>query len=112
VTVDLPPDADIRSLLSTARPGSSSLALRSKREVDRSDHDAAERFETLPEELTERQASTLRAAYLAGYFEWPRESTAESLAASLDVSSPTFHQHLRKAQGKLLDAYFETTTGT
>ena len=46
-------------------------------------------------------------AYHAGYFEWPRGSTAEELADSMDVSSPTLHNHLRRAQQKLLSAFFD-----
>jgi predicted DNA binding protein len=65
--------------------------------------------ETLADELTERQATALRAAYFGGYFEWPRDSTAEELADSLDVSSPTLHNHLRTAQQKLLRAFLEDT---
>ena len=48
----------------------------------------------------------LQAAYHSGYFEWPRGTTAEELADSLGVSAPTLHNHLRKAQGKLLTAFF------
>ncbi|MFC7027627.1 helix-turn-helix domain-containing protein [Halomicroarcula sp. GCM10025710] len=47
--------------------------------------------------MTDRQAEILRAAYLAGYYAWPRDTTAEELAESLDISSPTLHQHLRRA---------------
>jgi predicted DNA binding protein len=54
----------------------------------------------------------LEAAFFAGYFEWPRDVSGEDLAESLGVSSPTFHQHLRNAQRKLLDAVLgEGATG-
>lgn len=58
-------------------------------------------------ELTDRQRSVLEGAYRAGYFEWPRESTAEDLAAAMDVSPPTLHNHLRKAQNALFTPLFE-----
>jgi len=58
--------------------------------------------------LTERQRDVLEAAYEAGYFEWPRESTAEEVADSLDIASPTLHSHLRKAENHILTAFFET----
>ncbi|MFC7028414.1 helix-turn-helix domain-containing protein [Halomicroarcula sp. GCM10025710] len=48
----------------------------------------------------------LTAAFHAGFFEWPRDVTGEDLAASLDVSPPTVHQHLRKAQRKVFAALF------
>ncbi|WP_157837766.1 helix-turn-helix domain-containing protein, partial [Haloferax sp. ATB1] len=37
----------------------------------------------------------------------PRGSTAEDLADSIDISSPTLHQHLRTAQQKLMTAFFD-----
>ncbi|MEF8778108.1 MAG: helix-turn-helix domain-containing protein, partial [Natronomonas sp.] len=46
-------------------------------------------------------------AYFAGYFDWPRGSTAEEGADSMGVSSPTLHNHLRKAERKLLSSFFD-----
>ncbi|WP_223302167.1 helix-turn-helix domain-containing protein [Haladaptatus sp. R4] len=61
----------------------------------------------LAESLTDRQRTALETAYLAGFFEWPRNSTGEEVAELLDVSAPTFHQHLRHAQSKLLKTFFD-----
>lgn len=58
------------------------------------------------ESLTERQREVLEAAYHAGYFRWPRESTAEEVAESLGISSPTLHKHLRRAEEQLLNSLF------
>ncbi|WP_044958497.1 helix-turn-helix domain-containing protein, partial [Halarchaeum acidiphilum] len=57
--------------------------------------------------LTDRQRAAFEAAYYGGYFEWPRDSTAEELANAMDVSAPTFHQHLRAAERKLLGEFAE-----
>ncbi|WP_048078258.1 helix-turn-helix domain-containing protein, partial [Halorubrum sp. AJ67] len=54
--------------------------------------------------------AALSAAYHGGYFDWPRGSTAEEVADAMGVSSPTFHNHLRKAQRALLDGVFEEET--
>lgn len=66
---------------------------------------APEEADSIPEEgikaLTDRQQEALEAAYRAGYFDWPRESTAEEVADVLDISPPTLHAHLRKAEGQL-----------
>jgi predicted DNA binding protein len=59
------------------------------------------------EDLTERQREVLEAAYRAGYFEWPRDSTAEEVAESLDIASSTLHSHLRKAENSVLSEFFE-----
>jgi len=59
--------------------------------------------------LTERQRVALRTAYFAGYFESPRDSTAQEVAAALDVTSPTFHHHIRAAHRKLLGVLLDET---
>jgi hypothetical protein len=101
VACELSPEADLRSLRDDLRTRFPSVELRSKRERQVSREDPGPRG-SLAEQLTDKQRSVLLAAYHAGYFEWPRESTAEDLADSMDVSSPTFHNHLRKAQQTLL----------
>ncbi|SDN11933.1 Predicted DNA binding protein, contains HTH domain [Halogranum gelatinilyticum] len=62
--------------------------------------------------LTPRQRESVDAAYDAGYFEWPRDSTAEDVAAAMDIAPSTFHSHLRKAQGKLMTWYVERRDGS
>lgn len=59
------------------------------------------------EDLTDRQREVVETAYRAGYFDWPRDSTAEEVADSLDIAAPTFHAHLRKAESSLLDGLFD-----
>jgi predicted DNA binding protein len=49
----------------------------------------------------------LETAYFSGFFEWPRRNTGEDVAGAIGISSPTFHQHLRIAERKLLDATFD-----
>jgi predicted DNA binding protein len=61
--------------------------------------------------MTDRQRESLEAAYRAGYFETPRDSTAEDVADSLDIASPTLHAHLRKAQDSLLSDLFDAGEG-
>lgn len=58
--------------------------------------------------LTDRQRESIEAAYRAGYFNWPRDSTAEEVAETLDISSATLHSHLRKAEQSLLAELFDT----
>jgi predicted DNA binding protein len=52
----------------------------------------------------------LRTAYLADYFEAPRGSTAEQVAASLDITGSTLLHHLRAGERKLLDVYLDGDT--
>lgn len=58
-------------------------------------------------ELTDRQATVLRAAYHQGYFEQPRESSAKDVAQSLGITHPTLLEHLRIAQQKVFHEKFE-----
>ena len=54
------------------------------------------------DELTDRQRAVLRRAHAAGFFEPTRAVSGEELAASMDLSSSTFHQHLRAALRKVV----------
>jgi len=62
----------------------------------------------LADRLTEKQYEVLRTAYLSGYFAWPRESTAKECADALGIAQPTFSQHLRTAQSKVVTALFDS----
>jgi PAS domain S-box-containing protein len=62
-------------------------------------------------ELTDRQREVLTVAYERGFYGWPRESTGEELAKSLDISAPTFLEHLRRAEAKLIDQMLGDGTG-
>ena len=59
------------------------------------------------ERLTDRQTETLRGAYHAGYFEWPRASHAEEIAESMEIATSTWLRHLRLAESTLLEWVFE-----
>lgn len=66
---------------------------------------------TLGDRLTAKQFEVLRTAYAGGYFDWPRERTADECARALGISQPTFSQHIRTAQEKVFEALFEDATG-
>ncbi|MFB6198835.1 MAG: PAS domain S-box protein [Halobacteriaceae archaeon] len=53
--------------------------------------------------LTERQREVLELAMKEGYFEWPRDVSAEELADSLGIDSSTLHRHLRVGLRKVLE---------
>lgn len=85
------PDAELRAQRQTERTKSTRQTFRSALDGD----------------LTERQREVLQAAYLSGFFGLPRESTGEEIAQSLGITPSTLHQHLRVAERKLLDAFFD-----
>lgn len=107
LTAEFVPGVDVREVVESVKEAFPETEMVTKREVERSVQTDTEFREALDDTLTDKQRSVLRAAYLSGYFDWPRGSTAEELAESLGISSPTFHSHLRRAQRKLLDTYLD-----
>ena len=103
LTVELSSDTAVRAVVNRVRGSFPGTDLRAKREVEPTDG------EPLLDEtdMTDRQREALEAAFRAGYFDWPRDSTAEEVAESLDIASPTLHSHLRKAENRLLSEFFE-----
>lgn len=107
-SLELPAGADVRTIVETvseAYPGTELLA---QRERERTSTSGLEFRDSFDDSLTDRQQEVLETAYHAGFFEWPRNSSAEEVADLLDVTPPTFHEHLRRAERKLLAAYFES----
>ncbi|MFC7187193.1 bacterio-opsin activator domain-containing protein [Halorubrum yunnanense] len=107
IVADLPGGADVRPVADGLRAAFEDARLASKESVARSSRSESSFREGVAERFTDRQWAALSAAYHGGYFGWPRGSTAEEVADAMDVSSPTFHNHLRKAQRALLDGLFE-----
>ena len=110
VVAEVLPTEDIRGIVERFRSVYPDSELVAKREVERTSHTTQEFRQVLATRLTDRQRAVLQVAYFAGYYEWPRGSTAEELASAMGISSPTFHQHLRAAQRKLLTTFFREGT--
>ncbi|WP_049920867.1 bacterio-opsin activator domain-containing protein [Halopiger djelfimassiliensis] len=104
-SIEAPGTADIRRLtdrLRTAYPDSTLVA---QREFDRPVQRAVEIRQSIDDRLTDRQREALVRAYHAGYFDWPRRSTAGDVAESMDIAETTFHYHLRRGLDTLLTAF-------
>ncbi|MFD1586850.1 PAS domain S-box protein [Halorientalis brevis] len=104
IVAEAPQDTDLRTVTDRLETYGD-VTLVSKREIHGWDDSSGTIRDELRNDLTDRQQAVLDAAYFGGYFDWPRESTAEEIAASLDISSATLHQHLRHAERKLIGAY-------
>lgn len=59
-------------------------------------------------ELTDRQREVLEIAFKAGYYEVPRQASAEEIAAELDVDASTVAEHLQRAERNLLTQHLAT----
>lgn len=107
LTVEVPERIRVRSFvdaLDTNYPGTSLLSRRTCTEGATS---PATFVSEIRDAWTDRQYESIRAAHLAGFYEWPRRSTAETLAETFDISAPTFQYHLRAAERKLVEHVFE-----
>jgi len=111
IVVELPPDGDVRRIADTVSRDYD-MEFVAKEERERSVTTAREFRDALNDRLTERQRTVLQTAYLADYFESPRGSTAEEVAASLNITGSTLLHHLRAGQRKLLNAYLDETPQT
>jgi predicted DNA binding protein len=60
--------------------------------------------ETTDSPLTDRQRAVVTEALARGYYDWPRRINNGDLASELDISRATLHEHLRRAEKKLLSA--------
>lgn len=79
--------------------------VRSKREVDTLTQDEPMlSVDSLIPDLSERQQEAILMAWEAGYYDIPRETTTEQLAAEMEVDRRTFEEHLRLAENKFVGA--------
>ncbi len=109
IVAEIPRETDVRTVVDTFQSRYPSAELVGKRTIDRPIQTAQEFRQSLTDRLTDRQETALRTAYFAGYYDWPRGSTAEDVAGALDIASATLHYHLRKAQHELIAALFDET---
>ncbi|ELZ09029.1 bacterio-opsin activator domain-containing protein [Natrialba aegyptia] len=112
ITAECAAEADLRTILEGLQSVFPESSLIGKREAERAVQTAREFREGLEDRLTDKQVAALRAAYFGGYYDWPRESTAEEVADAMGISSPTLHNHLRKGQHELLQTFFDDPSET
>jgi HTH-type transcriptional regulator, bacterioopsin transcriptional activator and related proteins len=110
VIAEVPSEADVRELLELFREVYPETELLSRRPTVRSGSSRPELHGVITDRLTEKQRAALEAAYSAGYFERPRVNTGEEVAELLEISLPTFIQHVRAAQRKLFEAIFDESS--
>jgi len=59
----------------------------------------------ITDKLTQRQLEALQAAIEAGYYERPRQSSAEELADEMGLARSTYQEHLRKAESAVMESF-------
>jgi len=105
--IRVPPASNIRSFVEMFEAQYEDVELVGRREVDESIKTQQEFKAEFRSQLTERQDEILKTAYVSGFFESPRATTAQELAETLDVSQPTVSRHIRAGERKLLGILFD-----
>jgi len=103
LTVEAPVDADVQRIADRIAEVYPAASLLASRERDRTVATGGQPSGVL-DGLTTRQREVVEAAYQAGYFDWPRESTGEEVAEALGLTSATVQGHLRKAEREVFAA--------
>lgn len=80
------------------------VEMQSKKNVDMDTRPHGKRIGTLLKQLTGKQIDALTGAYDNGYYAFPRGVSTESIATSMGISRPTYEEHLRKAENKVMDS--------
>lgn len=110
--VQMPPSVNIHSVFEAIKKDFEDTKLVSKKNTN-TPYQSIGRFRgAVDDRLTQRQDEVLTTAFKAGYFNWPRKSTAEEVAEMLDLAPSTLHEHLREGQRILVETYLEETDTT
>jgi GAF domain-containing protein len=105
IVVDLPESVDVRHVAGLVSEAVGPVELRSKQALDQAESGPVHtRFF---DDLTDRQLEVVQTAYYSGFFESPRESSGEDVAATLGISPQAFYQHTRTAERKLFATLFD-----
>ena len=107
---EMAPDVSVRAVVEAVRETAPGTELRSKQYVDQPVSTATDFQTRIRDRLTPKQAAALKTAYARGYYDWPRKSSAEELAETLDISAPSLHYRLRKAHDAVIGALFDAGT--
>jgi Predicted DNA binding protein len=107
ITVELPYEAEARDLFDLVAEEYPGTELLGYHERERPVETRQDFTGAISDRLTDRQETALRTAYLGGFFDWPRGVDGNELAEAMDISRPTYHQHLRAAQEKVFSELFQ-----
>ncbi|MDY6780328.1 MAG: bacterio-opsin activator domain-containing protein, partial [Halobacteria archaeon] len=105
--VEVPDRMSAKSVMEVLRDRYTDVELVSYHEKERPGRTNEEFVTQVNEVLTDKQRTALERAYAGGFFDWPRGVSGEELADSMGISKSTFHQHLRAAERKMMDEFFD-----
>ncbi len=111
VTIEITSGEPAREFAESFRSRYPESTLTGKRTREQSQETLTEFHAALTDDLTPRQIEALRTAFHGGYFETPRTRSGSEVAASMDITQPTFNDHLRAGQRKLFGKLFASESG-
>lgn len=111
VEVYIPDREVLRSCVDSLRSRVASVELRHLRMDASPGSDGTNSVLLHLEDLTEKQRRAAVRALAAGYYERPRETSLEALAAELDISKSALSQRLTAVEAKLAKAAFGPDCG-
>jgi predicted DNA binding protein len=109
LSVDVAPELSPRSVVDPLSRHVDELQVLAKETVPKSGGSVGRMSALVSQIMTKRQFEVLECAYDAGFFEWPREQSAEEVASRLGITQPTFSEHLRTAERHILKYVFESS---
>lgn len=111
IVLECPPSVSARDIIELAKFQFTDVAVTAQRQRSRDEAPSPNSSLTLAD-LTDRQRDVLETAFRNGFFAWPREATAEEVAATLDISQPAFSRHIRRGEQKVFSRLFEGESDT
>jgi len=105
--VELPQKADVRTIVERPQTAFPQLELTAKRHHRETASTPSEIRSQLQQRLTDRQYEAVETGHAMGYFEWPRENSGEEVADRLGITQPTVNKHIRLAEQKVFDFFFD-----
>jgi PAS domain S-box-containing protein len=107
IQIEFPSATGVRAIADFIEERYPEARIVAQRERERPPSTRQEFVADIEDRLTERQLTALRKAHVSGFYEWNRPITGDALAESMGIGRSTYHQHLRAAERKLIEAFFE-----
>ena len=104
--IELPQEANTRTIVERMIEAFPRLELTAQRQHHETNSTPEEIRGQLEQQLTDRQLEAIETAHTMGYFDWPRESSGEEVAATLGITQPTVNKHIRLGEHGIFELLF------
>jgi PAS domain S-box-containing protein len=106
VELELPSESDARAIIDLFLEQYPESDIVAHRERERPPSTRQAFVADVKDRLTQRQLTALQKAHVSGFYRQDRPVTGDVLAESMGIGRATYHQHLRAAERKLVEAFF------